>query len=110
MITEQELKLLKHRLSVIKHRCKNINDNNYGGRGIKCLLSLEDLKVIWLRDEAKNINQASVDRIDNDGNYSLDNCRFISRSQNSRRKKHSNYKLHWRTKTRKLIPALKDKD
>lgn len=66
---------------------KNPRYANYGGRGIKFLLSLEDIKSIWMRDSASQQENPSIDRIDNDGPYSLGNCRFIELEDNSRRKR-----------------------
>lgn len=62
---------------------------NYGGRGIKQLMSKKNFKFLWFRDKAYLLKQASIDRIDNDGNYTLENCRFIEHSKNSGR----SYKL-----------------
>lgn len=64
----------------IQDRCNNPNINNYhryGGRGIKCLITLEELKELWFRDKAFEMEQPSIDRINNDGDYTDDNCRFI---------------------------------
>lgn len=72
-----------------KRRCNNPNNdhfNRYGGRGIKLLMSLKDFKYLWFRDKAYNLKQPSIDRIDNDGNYELNNCRFIEYLENSKRK------------------------
>ena len=68
-----------------KQRCTNPNDSqykNYGMRGIKFLLTKEEIKSIWLRDKAHLLKRPSIDRIDNDGNYCLENCRFIELSAN----------------------------
>ncbi len=80
----------RHRLQDIRNRCnspKNKRYKNYGERGIKCLLNLSDLKFMWFRDKAYNMNYPTVDREDNDGNYELSNCRFIERSLNSKKDK-----------------------
>ncbi len=57
----------------------------YGGRGIKFILSIPEIKQLWLRDNADTLSQPSIDRIDNKGNYEFSNCRFIEKSENSRR-------------------------
>jgi hypothetical protein len=82
-------------------RCNNPNNikfKNYGGRGIKFLMTVEDFKFLWFRDKAWLLNRPSIDREDNDGNYILDNCRFIELSLNSSRRhrgsKHPNAKLN----------------
>lgn len=72
-----------------KSRCNGKNNNRYpryGGRGIKFNLSLEDIKNLWLRDDASKMLKPSIDRIDNDGNYTFANCRFIELSENSSKK------------------------
>ena len=62
---------------------------NYGGRGIKCLLSLDDIKFLWHRHNAYKMKRPSIDRIDSNGDYTFNNCRFIELSENiSRSKKH----------------------
>ena len=67
-------------------RCNNPANKDYcyyGGRGIKFLMTIEDLKTIWLRDKAHLMKKPSIDRINNDGNYHLNNCRFIELRKNS---------------------------
>jgi hypothetical protein len=76
----------KNSLHNIKTRCNNPNFKfykYYGGRGIKCLITEEELKELWFRDKAYLMQKPSIDRIDNDGNYIFDNCRFIELSKNS---------------------------
>jgi len=67
----------------IKLRCNNTKRNWYK-RGIKCLITLEELKYLWFRDKAWLLERPSVDRIDNDGHYILDNCRYIELVENAR--------------------------
>jgi hypothetical protein len=67
-------------LAAIKQRCENSNCKAYkwyGGRGIKCQITAEELKEIWYRDKADLLECASIDRIDNDGDYTFDNCQYI---------------------------------
>jgi len=80
---------MKNKLSItlsnIKQRCNNSKCpvyKYYGGRGIKCFITLEDLKILWDRDKASEMKSPSIDRIDNDGDYIFENCQFIERSDN----------------------------
>jgi len=73
-------------LAKAKERCNNPNNDSYsryGGRGIKCLLSLEEIKYLWFRDKAYDLEHPSIDRLDNDGHYTLENCQFIELLDNS---------------------------
>jgi len=75
----------KFHLYAIKTRCNNKNVPHYkyyGGRGIKCLITAEELKEIWFRDKAYEMQKPEIDRTDNDGHYEYDNCRFIEKSKN----------------------------
>lgn len=70
----------------ISQRCNNPKCKGYkyyGGKGVKDLLSLEDLIFLWKRDEAEDLEKPSIDRIDSSGNYEIKNCRFIERGKNS---------------------------
>jgi hypothetical protein len=71
-----------------KARCENPKHpsyRRYGGRGIKLKLSIEDCKKLWFRDNAASIHRPSIDRIDNNGDYTYENCQFISLSDNTKR-------------------------
>jgi len=73
-----------------KQRCENLNNKKYeryGGRGIKCLITEEELKQLWFRDKAYEMKKPSIDREDNGGNYTYDNCRFIEHRENSAKDK-----------------------
>jgi hypothetical protein len=75
----------KYTLGSIIQRCENKNHRrykDYGGRGIICLITLEELKELWFRDKAFEMKQPSIDRIDNDGNYEFSNCQYIELSKN----------------------------
>lgn len=63
-----------------KQRCcnsKNPDYQWYGKRGIQFLLTLQDVKYLWFRDKANLMKRPSIDRINNNKNYTLKNCRFI---------------------------------
>lgn len=69
----------------IKQRCNNPNNpdyKDYGGRGIKCLITEEELRKLWFQDCAWRLKKPSIDREDNDGDYTYNNCRFIEHGLN----------------------------
>jgi len=76
-------------MSGAKARCNNPRHPSYkyyGGKGIKFLLNNKDFRYMWIRDKAAFMDRPSIDRIDPDGDYTLDNCRFLTLSENSRRR------------------------
>ena len=71
-----------------KTRCENPNAQaykRYGGRGIKLLMTPRDFEHLWYRDNADMMDTPSIDRLNNDSHYILDNCRFIEKSLNTKR-------------------------
>jgi hypothetical protein len=69
----------------LRQRC--INENNpshkwYGGRRIGFLITIEEIIKLWYRDKAWLLNQPSIDRKDNNGHYTVDNCQFIELIKN----------------------------
>lgn len=82
--------------SSLVNRCLNPNNqayDNYGGRGIKvCSRWLDKKKGFtnFISDMGKRPNSKySIDRINNDGNYEPDNCRWatIKQQNNNKRNK-----------------------
>ena len=66
--------------------CPSANDYKYyGGKGIKCFLGMKEVKELWFRDKAHEMKSPSVDRIDPQGHYEKNNCRFLELSENCRR-------------------------
>lgn len=61
--------------------------NRYGGRGIKCLITPTELKELWFRDGAEFMEKPSIDRLNSDGHYIKENCRYIEMKENCRRLK-----------------------
>lgn len=71
-----------------KQRCQNpltVNYKLYGGRGIRVLITIEQLEKMWKRDQAHLLQRPSLDRKNRDKSYTMRNCRFIEISENSRR-------------------------
>ena len=76
----------------IKKRCeKTYSDSysNYGGRGIKCeWVSFEQFKKDMYTSYLEHIkdygaNNTQIDRIDNDSNYSKENCKWSTIKEQS---------------------------
>lgn len=73
-------------LEMAKARCTNPNNNRYhryGGRGIVVDITFIGMGLLWYRDKAYLMECPTIDRIDKDKNYTMTNCRFIERSENS---------------------------
>lgn len=76
----------------MKHRCLDSRTkgyDRYGGRGISvCHEWKEDFNAFYDWAISSGWNEGlQIDRIDNDGDSSPDNCRFVTRSENCRNRK-----------------------
>jgi hypothetical protein len=71
-------------------RCNNDTDSNYkryGGRGIKCEWTLEEA-CAWYDENPKPVGKYSLDRIDNNGNYCINNVRWATDLMQAVNKEH----------------------
>ena len=93
--------------SGIKERCLDETKpryKDYGGRGIKICqewLNSFDNFVEWALSSGYEIG-LTVDRIDNDGDYEPDNCRWLTKREQNRNKR-TNLMVEYRGETKPLI-------
>lgn len=72
-------------------RARVLNKNNnsyprYGGRGIGICSEWEDFRTFLLEMGPRPGKQYVLDRIDNDGDYCKENCRWITIEENTRKR------------------------
>ena len=100
----------------MKSRCSNEKIkafHDYGGRGIKVCKEWQSSFLAFYRDMGSRPSpEHQIDRIDNNGNYCPENCRWVTRSENMRNrrvtKRYAGLTLkEWAEKTGKNYNTLK---
>lgn len=77
----------------MKRRCNNASDKrfyDYGGRGITVCSDWSESYQTFLKDMGlpTSMNH-QIDRVNNDGNYTKENCRWVTRKLNARNKRNN---------------------
>lgn len=81
----------------MKQRCNNPHNAffyRYGGRGISYIEEWEHFEPFmeWALSHGYN-DQLTLDRVNNDGNYSPENCKWSSQAEQSANKEHKKNRL-----------------
>lgn len=91
----------------IKNRCNNINNKDYGGRGItvcdRWLNSFEN----FLEDMGKRPVNTSIDRINNNLGYYKENCRWATKEEQHYNKRNTVI-ITYKNETKPLIEFCKE--
>lgn len=84
--------------AAMRHRCSNLKDRNYGGRGITvCERWLHSFAAFYADMGPRPSAGHSIDRVNNDGNYEPSNCRWATRLQQaSNRRRHGRISDDWK--------------
>lgn len=82
----------------IRNRCCNPNVKDYENYGQRGISICEDWKefynfYIWAQDSGYN-DKLSIDRIDVNGNYEPDNCRWVTMKEQANNKRNNIYITH----------------
>jgi len=68
-------------------RCYVVTNNRYqyyGAKGIRCLITVDEVIYLAIRDKAHQMKKPQIHRFDSTKDYTLQNCGFIEASEHSR--------------------------
>lgn len=82
----------------MRKRCRNKHHwafNRYGGRGIKVCKEWEDFSAFykWSSDNGYS-DELSIDRINNDGDYCPENCRWTTKDEQANNRSNNRFVEH----------------
>lgn len=87
----------------MRERCSNPNYryyDRYGGRGIKVCERWNNY-TLFLEDMGIRPLNGTIERVDNDGDYELSNCRWASRAEQSQNKS-NNFQIEYKGRVQNL--------
>lgn len=82
----------------MRNRCQDPINNSYadyGGRGIKVCARWESFEDFYADMGPRPTADHQINRVDNDGDYSADNCAWVTRIENCNNRRNT-VKIEWR--------------